>query len=354
MEIDINNMNVEFVSGKEEYLYQPVLDDIPYARQVRLMTFNIDSKKESELYDVLHKIRGNADFKWVFNIPNRDKDGDYKKWYQKKNPNYVSNLRKNLNTCVTIIESEKFRCKVQAAENDENHAKIFGTENVLYIGSQNFSTASKNNYEVGVIVKDKKYIKQIYKQFFDEVYYAKESIRNYHAYGKEIDNTMWEIMLTIDIIIKLFLNLVSEKDAADYDSFEAEKIHECIKKECGILMDQINIIFDQEEKVDGAVINFLGEIAGICENMEYDDVIQELLYYNYYDALEMEEEEVMNKSDDWAKVRDDNVEESFKELLSFIENTYVNGLFDISSELDEFLESKKNLLFKNELDNTPK
>lgn len=354
MKIDINNMNAEFVSGKEEYLYQSVLNDIPYAHQVRLMTFNIDSKEESELYDTLHKIRGDADFKWIFNIPNRDKDGDYEKWYQKKNPNYVSNLRKNLNACVAIIESKEFRCKVKAAENDENHAKIFGTENVLYIGSQNFSAASKNNYEVGVIIKDKKYIQQIYKEFFDEVYYAKGSIRNYHVYGKEIDNTIWEIMLTIDIVIGLFGELVSQEYAEFYDSSETERIYKCIKKEFDILIDQINKIFDQEENVDGSVIAALSKVSDIYEKIEYGDGIQELLDYNYSDTLDMEEEEVMNKSDDWAEVRDDNVQESFKELLSFIENTYVNGLIDISSELDAFLESKKNLLFKNELDNTPK
>lgn len=53
--------------------------------------------------------------------------------------------------------------------NFNNHAKIIGTENVVYIGSQNFSVASKNNYEAGIITRDKEFIKNLYDSFFEEL-----------------------------------------------------------------------------------------------------------------------------------------------------------------------------------------
>ena len=36
--------------------------------------------------------------------------------------------------------------------NFSNHAKIVGTENIVYIGSANFSNESKNNIESGIII----------------------------------------------------------------------------------------------------------------------------------------------------------------------------------------------------------
>lgn len=38
------------------------------------------------------------------------------------------------------------------------YAKIVGTENIVYIGSANFSNESKNNIESGLIIEDKEFI----------------------------------------------------------------------------------------------------------------------------------------------------------------------------------------------------
>ena len=60
----------------------------------------------------------------------------------------------------------------------KNHAKLIGTENVLYIGSANYSDNSVQNYEAGMIIRDKSVIKEIYEKYFDEIvavrYYADE------------------------------------------------------------------------------------------------------------------------------------------------------------------------------------
>lgn len=53
--------------------------------------------------------------------------------------------------------------------NFTNHAKIIGTENILYVGSANYSDESEDNIESGTIITDKEAIKSIYKEFFSSV-----------------------------------------------------------------------------------------------------------------------------------------------------------------------------------------
>ena len=50
--------------------------------------------------------------------------------------------------------------------NFANHAKIIGTENILYIGSANYSDESSDNIESGTIITDKVAINRIYEEFF--------------------------------------------------------------------------------------------------------------------------------------------------------------------------------------------
>ena len=47
----------------------------------------------------------------------------------------------------------------------KNHVKIISTENICYIGSQNFSYGSTNNHEAGIILRDKKIISEVFQEF---------------------------------------------------------------------------------------------------------------------------------------------------------------------------------------------
>lgn len=53
--------------------------------------------------------------------------------------------------------------------NFTNHAKIIGTENILYVGSANYSDESIDNIESGTIITDKAAIGKIYDEFFSAV-----------------------------------------------------------------------------------------------------------------------------------------------------------------------------------------
>ena len=47
--------------------------------------------------------------------------------------------------------------------------KLIGTENIVYIGSANYSNESANNIESGVLIEDKEFIQRLYLEFFDVV-----------------------------------------------------------------------------------------------------------------------------------------------------------------------------------------
>ena len=53
--------------------------------------------------------------------------------------------------------------------NFTNHAKIIGTENIVYVGSANYSDESKDNIESGTIIRDKEFIQKLYTEVFPAI-----------------------------------------------------------------------------------------------------------------------------------------------------------------------------------------
>ena len=348
MKIDITGMNAMLVGGIKSYLYQEILDDLPNAKRVRLMTYNIEGKSKNKLYESLHYMSSQVDFKWILNMPSRCEDPQYYDWYNNR-----KKFKKDLENTINIIESKDFKCPVHVAVNRNNHSKIFGTENILYVGSQNFSGASQNNYEVGVIIRDKQCIEKVYKDFFDVVYNADDSIKNYQVYGKEADNFIWITMIKVDRVIDLIINLISEEFAELYDSGETSKIWNGLKQEFDNLENQIELL--EQEDVDEQVLDILYRVSTVYEKLKNDRGIEELLYYNYEDALAEEEEIVKDTCDEWAAKRDENVQESFYELFKSLgEKSYIDELDSILNDVNIFLKNKGNNIFKNKLDNTLK
>ena len=140
----------EVVLGRESMNYQIVLDDFPKANQVRILTYNISKNQyKNELINALKSIKEDADVKIVSNIPSRM-------------PTYFSNFTAYLER----LNPENFQSNPEVSFNFANHAKIIGTENILYIGSANYSDESSDNIESGTIITDKVAINRIYEEFF--------------------------------------------------------------------------------------------------------------------------------------------------------------------------------------------
>ena len=117
--------------------------------------------------------------------------------------------------------------------------------------------------------------------------------------------------------------------------------------------NQIELL--EQEDVDEQVLDILYRVSTVYEKLKNDRGIEELLYYNYEDALAEEEEIVKDTCDEWAAKRDENVQESFYELFKSLgEKSYIDELDSILNDVNIFLKNKGNNLFKNKLDNTLK
>ena len=129
-------------------------------------------------------------------------------------------------------------------EDIENSVKAFfqeiiGTEDIVYIGSANFSNESANNIETGVIIEDKVFIQKLYSEFFDAV--KNESLSYYdesfsafslfvlslyakfeHHYNKIITNVYTDYERTKLVVAETIFISVDELDALYRDLEELE------------------------------------------------------------------------------------------------------------------------------------
>lgn len=153
----------EVVLGRESMNYQIVLDDFPKAKQVRILTYNISKNQyKNELINALKSIKEDADVKIVSNIPSR-----MSTYYSTPAGDSMrKSYRNNFTAYLERLNPENFQSNPEVSFNFSNHAKIIGTENILYIGSANYSDESSDNIESGTIITDKEAINKIYEEFF--------------------------------------------------------------------------------------------------------------------------------------------------------------------------------------------
>lgn len=170
MELSFNSG--KFVASEGELNYKDVIDDFPTAKIVRILTYNISGNKKADaLLDSLRNT--NADVQLITNIPS------YAETYfnNQAGENRRNAARKNINVYISKLNPEKISKRFTPYFNVHNHSKIIGTENIVYIGSANYSNESSDNIETGVIIDDKTFISDLYSEFFDKI---KESSLSYY------------------------------------------------------------------------------------------------------------------------------------------------------------------------------
>ncbi|MBU3072531.1 phospholipase D-like domain-containing protein [Clostridium estertheticum] len=155
-----------FISSKDSLGYQDVLDDFKSANIIRIVTFNISKNlKDDKLFDMLLSLDESIDVQIITNIPSRFG------WYATSSAGkYLKRTAStNIDTYIKKLNPDDFNSNIIPFFNFNNHAKIIGTENVVYIGSANFSNESAKNYETGILIRDKEFINELYKTFFENL-----------------------------------------------------------------------------------------------------------------------------------------------------------------------------------------
>lgn len=141
--------DAKFVYSINELAYQEVLDDFINATTIVILTYNISSK-QSVLLEKLKETNKDCKISIITNIP--------KRWDIYYKENYRELAHKTINTYMAKLEPNQFGESLSVFFDFKNHGKIIMTNNIVFVGSANFSEESMNNREFGFISKDKELI----------------------------------------------------------------------------------------------------------------------------------------------------------------------------------------------------
>lgn len=155
-----NNCNAVF--GRNECLYQPVLDDFSNTSFIGIMTYNISPKEDSPLLQSLKEACNNgANAVIITNIPKR-----FPSYYSKR---YAQSAKNAIDNYTQYLNPSDYSLRLNPYFSFNNHAKIIMTDNIVYWGSSNFSDESKQNYECGTISTDGCLIDYLKNTFFPTI-----------------------------------------------------------------------------------------------------------------------------------------------------------------------------------------
>lgn len=360
-----------FVSYPGELNYKQVLEDFQKANTIRILTYNISGNyKNDRLLSALSNT--NADVQIITNIPARM--AEY--FMTEAGQRMRSNARRNIQTYITKLNPEKFPPGFVPFFNYYNHAKIIGTENIVYIGSANFSNESAQNIETGVIIEDKNFIDNLYSEFFTEI--IEKSISYY-------DETFSAFRLFILFLSEKFQCVYNELLTNLFSDYNRTKT--TLAESISVTTDQLHslyLLFEELDSVTNAlddtydegnedynteleniknlsnnvdiewlksVITYDGELFSLVDYDEEKEALNILQTKYIYDADEEKLNYYAQKAINEANAKSQSLRDNF----IAIEDDFISGLEIILSNLNqiiEFTEKWKPLKINPEIDNT--
>lgn len=261
----------EFVCNRDCLNYQSVLDDFKNAKQIRVLTYNISKKNYSNvLIELLKKVPETVDVQIITNIPSR-----YKNYYNSYSGNKArQSYQQNYIAYLDKLNPENFESNPYVGFNFTNHAKIIGTDNIVYIGSANYSDESKNNIESGTLIRDKEFIKELYDEVFPTI--VEEST----PYFDDDFN-----------VLRLFIVSMEKKFFAWIRKFDEGLVFESPYTKERVIAN--TILFDIEDLCElSADLDEINSLQVLIENTytdddnEYNDIIQEVT--EQFDSIDLE------------------------------------------------------------------
>lgn len=150
------------VFGKNESLYQCVLDDFKNAKFIGILTYNISKSSGSLLLDALKSACLNGTNAVIItNIP--------KRFTTYHGEQFASSAKYMIDQYVRQLDPQNYGMRLNTYFAFHNHAKIVMTENIVYWGSSNYSDESSSNFECGTISTDRELIEYLKEVLFPEI-----------------------------------------------------------------------------------------------------------------------------------------------------------------------------------------
>jgi len=150
---EINCASSTIVISKGESTYQMVLDDFPNAERITVVTFNVSASDRS-LLNALSQASAKACI--ICNIPKR-----FERYFGRNVEKTKAAAKDQIARFMAQLDPTRYGTVVETYFAFRNHAKIVMTENIAFVGSANFSSESRENWECGVITEDTTAISQL-------------------------------------------------------------------------------------------------------------------------------------------------------------------------------------------------
>ncbi|PHF12383.1 hypothetical protein COF84_25745 [Bacillus wiedmannii] len=250
--------DAKFITTYNELGYQEVLDDFDKAEYVCIITYNI-SAKQNKLFEYLDKLKDNTEVDFITNIPSRFED--YYSSYAK------GRARNTINLYLNKLNPEKYRSVFSSYFLFNNHAKIVMTNNVIYVGSSNFSDESANNVESGILSRDSDFIEYIknevipYLKGESEQYYSRDSINSLIISFKFI---YYKIINVIEEVCMSCYSYPDYYGGATYEFFDLRNNRIYLKES----LNRLDEIFEELDEFIATIYHTLDELGIDIEEIE--------------------------------------------------------------------------------------
>ena len=188
----------EFFISQNNLNFIDIIENLDRSKNLIIVTYNIFTKTNL----ILERLKLLENFEEIIIITNIP--GRFEQYYGNQN----EKARKEIQKYLDLLEPLNFKTHVKVYFNFSNHSKIYLTDEVVYIGSGNFSDASKNNIEAGVIIKSHEQRQKLYEEVIKKI-----ELNTIRYFGKEIEkhkNKLSGYLKKIDLITDTLRELICE------------------------------------------------------------------------------------------------------------------------------------------------
>ena len=327
----------KFVFSKNELGYQEVIDEMPSAKEITIITYNI-SDKQDYLINCLKNTSDDCEINIITNIPTR--------WEYYYADSYRERARQKINFYMSKLDPQKFGNNVEVLFNFSNHGKIIMTDKIVYIGSENFSEESERNTEFGIISKDVNFIGYLKNVIFEDV---KSDSATYYEYN--YTSLLFEATMIISAIFNakncLYEEIYFLHDDIDgewyyYNDTEAtlsprtlDNVKNIIETSCKIASD----IYDAIDNVTDSDEDITSQANDMYERLnDISNKIEELITYDNIYYLSIFTTENFIDSQLQTEYAMEAYEENLDHCIELASNTALGELSDLAQSAREDLD----------------
>ena len=244
--------DAEFVESLDEYGFKDIVDDFEDAEKILIVTYNLSN---DHLLKRLSELPDDIDIRIFTNIPGRF-------------PSYFSdevrsNAEKKIHDYLDMLSPDKFGDNIHVFFAFDNHSKIVATDFSAYVGSANYSDASRNNSEAGIITHDSDFLEYLFSGYLDELY-SSSVPASCHKYLELLK----ELCDYLNNKIEVFREL-ADSCYSYYDTYSGEEHRYYLGAESTLSQDVLDRVIDYEyeHRIIEKVESVARELGGIEDQL---------------------------------------------------------------------------------------